>query len=357
MKTHFFTWRRFTAIDQPLHILAAVLSVSVLCACNVNVPGFPAIIAPTVTTTPTSSPTPTVIPAETATPTISPTPLPKVERAVIISLDGLRPDGLLRANIPRISVLINGGASSFTARTVLPSGTLPGHASMVSGRCVSQHGIIWNDLVPSNEPLQGPTVFSIAKDAGLRTVMVVGKEKLITLARPGTVDSFRYEPDSVDERIVQTALDEAANGFGILFVHFILPDYFGHLNGWMSAEYLHGIDRDDAVVGTLVDGLETLGLLEDTLIVLTSDHGGHDFTHGTNLKEDMTIPWIVYGAGVLEGLALEVPVSIMDTAATVVWAMGWPVPADWAGRPVVEAFGLRAEQVPVPTADPYRCGI
>jgi hypothetical protein len=41
----------------------------------------------------------------------------------------------------------------------------------------------------------------------------------------------------------------------------------------------------------------------------------------------------------------------------VVWAMGWTVPSDWSGRPVVEAFGLQADQVPVPTADPYRCGI
>jgi arylsulfatase A-like enzyme len=300
--------------------------------------------------------TPTVASTATPTSTLTPTPLPKARRVVIISLDGLRPDGLLRANIPRISALINSGASSFTARTVLPSATLPGHASMVSGRCVSKHGIIWNDLVPSAEPLQGPTVFSIAKDAGLRTLMVVGKDKLITLARPGTVDLFRHVNGS-DEQIVQAALEEASSGFGVLFVHLILPDYFGHLDGWMSPSYLGGIDRDDAAVGTLVDGLEGLGLLDDALIFLTADHGGHDKTHGTNLKEDMTIPWIIYGIGVVEGLAIEVPVSIMDTAATAVWGLGLDVPPDWDGRPVVEAFGLQAEPLSIATAAPYRCGI
>jgi predicted AlkP superfamily pyrophosphatase or phosphodiesterase len=312
--------------------------------------------SPSPTSFPSAMLIPTVASTTTPTPTFTPTPLPKAQRVVIISLDGLRPDGLLRANIPRISELINGGASTFTARTVLPSATLPGHASMVSGRCVSKHGIIWNDLVPSAEPLQGPTVFSIAKDAGLRTVMVVGKEKLVTLARPGTVDRFRYVNGS-DEQIVQAALEDAASGFGVLFVHLNLPDYFGHLDGWMSASYLKGIDRDDAAVGILVDGLEELGFLDGALIFLTADHGGHDKTHGTSQKEDMTIPWIVYGAGVAEGLAIEVPVSIMDTAATAVWGLGFAVPADWDGRPVVEAFGLQAEPLSIATAAPYRCGI
>jgi predicted AlkP superfamily pyrophosphatase or phosphodiesterase len=321
-----------------------------------NLPGRP----PTVTLEPTR--TATRIPITTPTlsqqeiPGSTPTPRPKTERVVIISIDGLRPDGLLRSTIPRISELINGGASSFSAQTVFPSGTLPAHASMVSGRCVSRHGIDWNDLIPSNGFLQGATVFSIAKDAGLRTVMVVGKEKLLTLARPGTVDVFRYVAES-DERIVQVALQEAASGFGILFVHLLLPDYFGHLDGWMTASYLKGIGRDDAAVGALIDGLRDLKLLEDALIILTADHGGHDQTHGTAQKEDLTIPWIVFGPGVNAGAPIEVPVSIMDTAATAIWGLGLAVPADWDGRPVVEAFGLQAELLPVATAAADRCRI
>jgi len=340
-----------------LGFAAAFLSLLVLSACRAPIPGLPAPPTTASFAVSTPSPSPILREADTATPTATSIPLPRADRIVIISIDGLRPDGLLRADIPNISRLINGGAATFSAKTILPSGTLPAHASMVSGRCVSKHGILWNDLVPSEEPLQGPTVFSIAHDAGLRTVMVVGKEKLITLARPGTVDSFRYEPDSVDERTVNVALEEAAKGFGVLFVHFILPDYFGHLDGWMTPAYLQGIGRDDAVVGTLVDGLRNLGLLRGTLVILTADHGGHDLTHGTYRNEDMLIPWIVYGAGVSEGAAIGVPVSVMDTAATAVWILGLSVPADWDGRPVVEAFGLQAAPLSIPTASPFHCGI
>ena len=113
--------------------------------------------------------------------------------------------------------------------------------------------------------------------------MVVGKEKLITLARPGTVDTFRFVNGS-DEQIVQAALEEASGGFGVLFVHLILPDFFGHSVGWMSPAYLGGIGRDDAAVGTLVDGLRSLGLMDNALLILTADHGGHDLTHGTYHK-------------------------------------------------------------------------
>jgi predicted AlkP superfamily pyrophosphatase or phosphodiesterase len=336
--------------------LCVILLAATLYSCNFFVPAG----IPSPDLSPSASPSQTVTqfhtPAGTLAPIPSPTPRPKAERVVIISIDGLRPDGLLRANIPRISGLINGGASSFSARTILPSGTLPAHASMVSGRCPSKHGILWNDLIPSNGYLEGPTVFSVAKDAGLRTVMVVGKEKLLTLARPGTVDDFRFVNGS-DEQIVQAALEEAAPGFGILFVHLILPDSLGHSVGWMSPDYIKVIARDDTAVGTLVDGLRAGGLLEGTLIILTADHGGHDQTHGTYLEEDMTIPWIVYGPGVLAGVPIEVPVSIMDTAATSIWELGLAVPADWDGRPVVEAFGLQADLLPVPTAAAVRCGI
>jgi hypothetical protein len=100
------------------------------------------------------------------------------------------------------------------------------------------------------EPIQGATVFSVAKDAGLRTVMVVGKEKPVTLARPGTVDTFRFVNGS-DEQTVQAALQEAPPDFGVLFVHLILPDFFGHLIGWMSPPHLAGIGDDDTAVGTL----------------------------------------------------------------------------------------------------------
>jgi len=140
------------------------------------------------------------------------------------------------------------------------------------------------------------------------------------------------------------ALEESAGGFGVLFVHFWLPDYAGHLTGWMSPSYIGVIGRDDAALGSLLDGLEAQGMLDGTLVILTADHGGVDFSHGGKSPEELTIPWIVYGPGVAAGTSIHVPVSIVDTAPTALWALGLDLPVGWDGRPVVEAFGLTAKE-------------
>jgi predicted AlkP superfamily pyrophosphatase or phosphodiesterase len=336
------------------HLLPALLLALVLSSCLPVAPADTPTLALTSAASITPIISPTVASTVTQTPAPSPSPFPKAQRVLIISIDGLRPDGLLQSNIPRISALINGGAASYSAQTVFPSVTLPAHASMLSGRCVSKHGITWDDYEPDKGYLQGATIFSVAHDAGMWTVMVVGKEKLETIARPGTVDKFRFI-SGTDEEIVQAALEESARGFGVLFVHLTYPDSFGHADGWMSATYLSVIGHDDTVVGTLLDGLQAQNLMEGTLIILTADHGGHDQSHGSLLKEDMTIPWIIFGPGVVAGPPLEVPILTTDTAATGVWALGLAIPSDWDGRPVVEAFGLKAESLPVATAAAGRC--
>jgi arylsulfatase A-like enzyme len=353
MIDHIGGWAEKTRMKKFL-LLSALIPALLLSSCLAPAPVLTPTIGPTSTESFTPAFSPTVALSAARTPPPSPTPSPKAQRVVIISIDGLRPDGLLQSNIPRISALMTGGAYSLTAQTIFPSVTLPAHASMLSGRCVSKHGITWDDYEPDQGYIQGATIFSIAHDAGLKTIMVVGKQKLETIARPGTVE-FHFINTGNDADIAQAALQEAAGGFGVLFVHLTYPDSFGHADGWMSAIYLNVIGRDDTVVGTLIDGLKAENLLEGTLIILTADHGGHDQSHGSLDPHDMTIPWIIFGPGVVSGPPLTVPILTTDTAATGVWALGLAIPPDWDGRPVVEAFGLTAESAAVATAAPNRC--
>ena len=76
-----------------------------------------------------------------------------------------------------------------------------------------------------------------------------------------------------------------------------------------------------------------------TLIIVTADHGGHNTSHGFDIPLDMTIPWVIVGPGV-QPKALTSPINTTDTAATAAWALGLPLPPEWAGRPVLEAFGF-----------------
>lgn len=292
----------------------------------------------------------TEIPPSTITPT---TMRPMARQVLIISIDGLRADALLQAELPRIGALEYDAAVSFSAQTVYPSSTLPAHTSMLAGVCVPTHGISWNDEF-NGTYVSVETIFSIAHKSGLRTAMVVGKDKLKTIARPGTVDSYMFVAAS-DEEIAGAAVREMKNGFGILFVHLPEVDGMGHDKGWNSPEYFSVIQRADTAVGILIDGLQSNGLTEGTLIIVTADHGGHGTTHGTLLPEDMTIPWIVYGPGIKPSRLGKINISTTDTAATTLWALGLPIPAEWDGRPVVEAFGQTAAQTDVHPASTGRC--
>ena len=76
---------------------------------------------------------------------VAPVAAPAPPRVVIFSIDGLRPDALLQAGAPAIMGLASRGAYTWQAQTIMPSTTLPSHASMLSGFTPSVHGITWDD--------------------------------------------------------------------------------------------------------------------------------------------------------------------------------------------------------------------
>ena len=59
--------------------------------------------------------------------------MPDVNLVVLFVIDGMRPDGLQQADTPHIDNVFQRGAYTYTARTVMPSGTLPAHTSMFRG--------------------------------------------------------------------------------------------------------------------------------------------------------------------------------------------------------------------------------
>ncbi|RMG85108.1 MAG: hypothetical protein D6712_10015 [Chloroflexi bacterium] len=260
-------------------------------------------------------------------------PLP--DYVLIIVMDGLRPDAIAEVETPNFDFLIENGAVDMEAKTVFPPATLPAITSILTGYDVEQHGVDWN----SDEAviIETPTVLTLAQEAGYRAAMVVGKTLLNQLHQR---DDVVYEEGLLGDRsVVNRTIELLEDGYEVLFVHFPNPDFFGHRRGWMSEIYLFELEETDRQLGRLLAELDTLGIADDTLIIVTSDHGGSDFNHGADIPEDMLVPWIIVGAGVAQGVELE-DISVMDTAATVLWALDLPLPEDLDGRPVIEAFEI-----------------
>lgn len=217
-----------------------------------------------------------------------------IERVLIISYDGMRPDAIGEAPMPNLLKLVEDGAYSFTsARTIAYPATSPSHASMLSGLCMEKHGVIYNKYFLYMGYSKGVDIFDLAHEAGLKTAMIVSKDKLRQMAEPETTDAFevRYGEPAVSRE----AVAQIAEGFGLMFIHFAGPDNRGHKYGWMSGEYLKVLREGDVALGDILAALEENNLLDSTLIIVTADHGGHDRNHIGLTIEDYRIPWIAYG--------------------------------------------------------------
>jgi hypothetical protein len=285
--------------------------------------------------------TPTVTPVNTSTPTVVVTEEPasaKIKRVIIITYDGMRGDAVEAAPMTNLMEMMRNGAYTTTARTINYAVTLPAHASMLSGLCQSKHGVDWDVTTYYKGYAKGIDIYDQAHAAGLKTVMIVNKEKLRQLAEPETTDVFEIVY-GIESEIMNVAIEQIPLGFDLLFVHFGSPDARGHKYGWMGHAYLKALRQGDEALGALLAALDQYGIRDSTLVIVTADHGGHDRGHVGTVIEDLLIPWVAYGPGVQPG-QLTGPVSIMDTAPTVAYALELPSQAEWDGIPVYQAFGL-----------------
>ncbi|HEY2900519.1 MAG TPA: alkaline phosphatase [Polyangia bacterium] len=261
-----------------------------------------------------------------------------IRHVVIISEDGLRPDALMEVHPPVHEGIMHKGSWSLVAQTIRHASTLPSHAAMLSGFDMKEHGLSWNSWQPERGYILVPTIFDAACNAGGKAAAFVGKRKLEHIAHPGSVDVFS-RPGFFCKKVVE----EAARYFvdkrpQVEFIHFSDPDERGHAVGWMSDPQMDAIRHTDRCLGTLVDAVTAAGLDDQTLFILSADHGGHGRNHSGAIKEDRLIPWIAWGPGVRPNHRIRTPISTVDTAATALWALGYPGPPGMLGRPVLEAF-------------------
>ena len=277
---------------------------------------------------------------------------------ILVSVDGLRPDAIAASGARNLERMMREGAYSLDARTILPSRTLPSHTSMLTGVQPEVHGITWNDeQVEAQGRVRVATVFDMADSAHLHTAAFFGKAKfrhLIHADAPDDVEAPRGTEVVLAPRMTQDVIHYLRfRQPDLLFVHIADPDIAGHSVGWMTTPYRWAVRRADAAIEQIRRAaVRRFG--RDFVLIVTADHGGHGRDHGSDAPEDVRIPWIAWGAAVQPG---ELPSGIrtMDTAATVLWLLGVPVPERWEGRPVTAAFhaGSPAAQ-PAPAAESSR---
>jgi arylsulfatase A-like enzyme len=304
--------------------------------------------------------------------------------AILVSIDTLRPDflscyGHPRPTSPALDALAARGVR-FTDVTAAAPWTLPSHASMLTGLYPSRHGVKTHQ---TRLPSEVTTVAEELGAAGWQTLAVVNTHNVgapqYQLGRG--FERFLYVPETAEDkdlRLRTPNLGELVVGHAkellaardperpfFLFLHFydvhtdwtpspahratFVGPYDGKLDG--RTQQLNGVrnrgerlgDDDvrflrelyeaeirtfDDLFGRFLAWLGEQGLAEDTLIVVTSDHGEEFQEHGsvlhgrTQYQELLRVPLIVAGPGVPSGVVVDQPAHGVDVAPTLLAALG-----------------------------------
>lgn len=256
------------------------------------------------------------------------------QKVILVSIDGMRPDGLLKCGNPFVQEMMERGSYTLEGSSMIPSVTLPCHMSIFHSVPPVRHGMSTNTYVPMVRPVNG--LFEQIKNAGGRSAMYYGWEPLRDVSRPGSLKHaeyiWAYSADNTDRMLTESALRYIKKEHpDFVFLYMVETDEKGgHDNGWMSDVYLKCIH--DAI-DNVKQVLDEVG--DEYTVIVTADHGGHDRAHGTELPEDMTIPMFFIGPAFEPGKKLS-GVNLLDLAPTIAELMGVPKAQEWEGKPIVE---------------------
>ncbi|WP_034256247.1 alkaline phosphatase [Arenibacter latericius] len=271
---------------------------------------------------------------------------PLAKHVILIGSDGFGAYAFEKAKLPNLRKLMAGGAYSLQARSVLPSSSAVNWASMIMGSGPELHGYTeWGSKtpeLPSRIIGKGdiyPTIFSLVDE------QMPSAKKGVSYTWGGI--GYLFEKNMVDldfngrtdDETIEKAMDfHLGDKATLTFIHLTHPDNEGHEIGHGTPEYYAAIEKVDAQVGEILASVEKAGMMDDTLIIFSSDHGGIGKGHGGKTLAEVEIPWIIYGANIPAKGKLNSSIVTYDTAATIAHALGLKTPDFWRGKPVLEAF-------------------
>lgn len=300
---------------------------------------------------------------------------PRARHVVLVTIDTLRADrlgcyGSRDVATPNLDRISREGAMASEAMVQVAL-TRPSHTSLLTGLLPSEHGIRDN-VSPTLLP-NVPTLAEAMKAASFETGAFVSS---IVLSQQSGLnrgfDSYgdRFQGDTDDARFLNTiqkrgdeTLGDAtawleANHSGRVFLWLHLYDPHDpyeppepYASRYAGRPYDGEVAWTDELIGRLDATLERLGMRQETLLVVTADHGEGlgehaESAHGFFVYQStLRVPLLVRGPGVVAGGRLGVTVRSIDVAPTVLDLVGVvrPAQARFSGRSLADALrGLPA---------------
>ncbi len=264
---------------------------------------------------------------------------------ILIGLDGWGTWCMEQGEAPFIKSMMQEGSWTLNKRTMRPSISGANWAAMMNGTPVEFSGIIGNENHPMFTPITltehnaQPTFFHQLKQVRpeAETGVVCEWGDFLNYADTLCLDYYKRIHDASrnpDDIVAESVAYIKEKKPVLCFIHIDALDHMGHAYGQGSAEYYTELPLVDDRVRRIVEGVKEAGIYDDSIIILTSDHGHYGTGHGGDTDLEITTPLVIWGKGVKKDYQIQDPVIQTDIAATVAKILNLPVPKSWRGVPI-----------------------
>ena len=246
------------------------------------------------------------------------------EHVIIIGVDGAG-NFHKDCNTPNMDkIFIENGAWTDYCRAATPSISAQCWGSMLTGVKPYQHKLT-NDTV-SHTPYSNPnypTIFKMMREA--YPDAEIGSFSNWNPINTGIVEKnldVTFDTGVDNEligRICTYIEDKKPNLF---FIQFDSVDHEGHSEKYGSEAYLKQIETVDGYVGEIYESIQKAGIEKNTLLIITADHGGYEYSHGGATDGEMNTFFGAHGVSVNKTGDLQL--FGRDLAAIVSYALNFP---------------------------------
>ena len=268
-------------------------------------------------------------------------------KVVFVGVDGWSAASFEKGDFPFVKGLMEQSSWTLDKRCVFPTASAINWMSLLSGVSPEYHGYIrWDsrrqEITPAwtDERGEVPTLFHLNRGAHPDCKMLVTYQwdvirSLVDTTAVNACVPFPQTEEGDWEEARWAADYIAKEQPHFSFVYFSSLDSVGHKCGWESEEYLTYASHIDSVIRSFVEAVQD----DNTVFVLTSDHGGHGQHHSTEyVDETLQTPLFIWGKGIKKGYQVEAPTIEMDVTATLAKLLGVEPLSHWTCRPLDEIF-------------------
>lgn len=255
------------------------------------------------------------------------------KRVILIGVDGAG-RFFAEADTPNMDKIFENGSTTYNAITSLPSISAECWGSMLHGVAPDVHNLT-NSIVGSKRfdiKSAYPSFFRVIREN-------YPEAKLASFCNwnpinYGIIENNLdvYLDSAGDEPLTDRIVDYIKNNeFDTIFVQFDSVDGAGHGNGYGTKGHLDQITLVDGLIGKIYNAIKSRNMLDDTLFMVSADHGGTpQGSHGGDTDAEKIIYIGAAGYNVMHAeMGGESVVSVRDIAAIVLAAMGLDIPDTW----------------------------